>query len=164
MDSSVASELKKLKEDEKLELNVKVSKIMHSLMQQMHLHCDQVLGNMMLKAGVDLSKLDSCICFETAADAGQRSQQLQANMDLVAQSQGKLAPVTGAERYLSVCQLLQVGFALLRHRRPRPVEVLPQRAFELGCLAVQQLLGCGKPPFHTDGQAWLGLEGHQARG
>ena len=134
MDSSVASELKKLKEDEKLELNVKVSKIMdllqkHSLMQQMHLHCDQVLvhpqnragttlvfgevhrkGNMMLKAGVDLSKLDSCICFETAADAGQRSQQLQANMDLVAQSQGKLAPVTGAERYLSVSGSHTVSF------------------------------------------------------
>ena len=59
-------------------------------------------GNTTLKIGVQLSKLLESVAFEISNDPSKRAQQLARNKELVAASNGTLAPVTGAERFLTV--------------------------------------------------------------
>ena len=55
-----------------------------------------------VKVGADRSQLSNAVCIELATEGHAREINIQKNKTLVARAKGKLAPVTGEEKYLSV--------------------------------------------------------------
>ena len=55
-----------------------------------------------VKVGADRSQLSNAVCIELATEGHAREINIQKNKALVARAKGKLAPVTGEEKYLSV--------------------------------------------------------------
>ena len=58
-------------------------------------------GSAIISLGADMAKIQSSVAFEMATEPLQKAKQLQANRDLVSASQGKLANISGQERYLT---------------------------------------------------------------
>ena len=67
-------------------------------------------GGAILSLGFDKEKLQRSVAFEIAADAATRARQFLANKELTKQAQGLVAPVTGAERFLTVASSHVCGF------------------------------------------------------
>ena len=53
-------------------------------------------------SGADLKLVNNSICFEISTDPEKASAQLAANKELVNDSNGHLAPVSGKEKYLTI--------------------------------------------------------------
>ena len=68
--------------------------------------------------GADKSKLAHACAFEMSTVPGRREKQLHFNLNLIEQANGKLAPATGKERYLTIstghtaarCRAINYGF------------------------------------------------------
>lgn len=58
-------------------------------------------GSAIISLGADTTKIQASVAFEMATEPLEKAKQLQANHDLVASSQGKLANISGQERYLT---------------------------------------------------------------
>ena len=54
------------------------------------------------RVGANLRKLDTAWCFELQAKGARRERDLECNRKIVRRAQGILAPITGAERYVTV--------------------------------------------------------------
>ena len=120
------SQIEALKKSNTVELNIKVDKILQALIAQNVAYYTTALpeaflvhpsnrgglmlnhfdvhdkGKTMLKIGVQLSKLVDSVAFELSSDPTKRAKQLDKNKELVSSSKGMLAPVSGAERFLTV--------------------------------------------------------------
>lgn len=60
------------------------------------------VGSKILSIGADMSKLDSAIAIEMAPSGPELDENLNFNKFLIKKSEGMLAPLTGAEKYLTV--------------------------------------------------------------
>ena len=58
-------------------------------------------GSAIISLGADTTKIQASVAFEMATEPLEKAKQLQANHDLVQASQGKLANMSGQERYLT---------------------------------------------------------------
>ena len=58
-------------------------------------------GSAIISLGADTTKIQASVAFEMATEPLEKAKQLQANHDLVQASQGKLANISGQERYLT---------------------------------------------------------------
>ena len=120
------AELERIKDDATLAINSKMQKIMNVLkekglvfdqtlkVQQLMVHPNNRCGMMVsapaahstgfkaLQAGFDLQKLTGGYCVELSKDAVTRRMQFQRNEDLIASSDGMLAPLSQNERYLTL--------------------------------------------------------------
>ena len=65
------------------------------------------------KVGADRSQLTNAVCIELATEGHNREINIQKNRALVARAKGKLAPVTGEEKYLTVGCGHTAGFVKL---------------------------------------------------
>jgi hypothetical protein len=128
------SEIEALKKSDTVELNIKVDKILQALLAHNIAYYTAALpeaflvhpsnrgglmlnhfdvhdkGNTMLKIGVQLNKLVDSVAFEISTDPAKRQHQLEKNRQLVAASNGTLAPVLGGERFLTVGTSHTVAF------------------------------------------------------
>ena len=126
MDTVLKAQVTAIKEDNSLAVNTKCSKMLALLEQgglawkqqllasQVLVHpsnrCGQLIncfdahnkGHMVLSIGCKLEKLNESMCFEVARDATKKQAQIQANTALATAAKGKVASVSGTERYLSV--------------------------------------------------------------
>ena len=59
-------------------------------------------GSSIVSLGADATKLSQSVAFELAINPVTKAQQVKSNQDLVEASQGKLAPLSGQERHLTV--------------------------------------------------------------
>ncbi|CAE7323802.1 unnamed protein product [Symbiodinium sp. CCMP2592] len=65
-------------------------------------HGCHLKGEALAKSGFDMKFLHSAVCFEISHEPSRLAEQLEFNRKLVEQASGLLAPLQGAERYLSV--------------------------------------------------------------
>ena len=126
MDAVLAKELELIRDDQVLAVNTKAAKILNLLTGKglvydqvvppslMPVHCQNRAGKMVnsfdvhekgfqaLKVGWSLEKLGQSYCFELPQSLEDREQQAKAMKLLVESSEGRLAPLTGGERFVSV--------------------------------------------------------------
>ena len=128
------AEIKKLIEDDTLEVNVQATQIMACLaashvsyeaefgpdlffchpsnrggimLNKADMHTK---GAKLMKVGAKLTKLTEAICFEMSKDPAKRQKQVEANERLAEASGNMIAPPTGHERFLTVATSNTVGF------------------------------------------------------
>ena len=64
-------------------------------------HDCHACGSAIISLGADMAKIQTSVAFEISPEPLQKAKQLQANRDLVSASQGKLANISGQERFLT---------------------------------------------------------------
>jgi len=125
MDAKLVAEVKALKDDHQLPINLKWSAIREKLMAagllwtsqekpesflthpsnrgglMLSWHDCHKKGGAILALGADKGKLQKGVAFQMSPDPEVKSKQVSANQQLVQQAHGLLAPVTGSERYLT---------------------------------------------------------------
>ena len=126
MDVELVKQLELIRDDQVLAVNTKAAKIITVLAGKglvydqvvppalMLVHCQNRAGKMVnsfdvhekgyqaLKVGWSLEKLGQSYCFELPQSLEDRDRQVKAMKLLVDSSEGRLAPLTGAERFVSV--------------------------------------------------------------
>lgn len=126
MDAELVKQLELIRDDQVLAVNTKAAKIITVLTGKglvydqvvppalMLVHCQNRAGKMVnsfdvhekgyqaLKVGWSLEKLGQSYCFELPQSLEARDRQVKAMKLLVDSSEGRLAPLTGAERFVSV--------------------------------------------------------------
>jgi hypothetical protein len=178
------SQIEALKKSSTVELNIKVDKILQALIAQNVAYYTTALpeaflvhpsnrgglmlnhfdvhdkGNTMLKIGVQLSKLVESVAFEISNDPIKRAHQLARNKDLVAASNGMLAPVTGAERFLTVGTSHTMAFckAVNANCSTKIEELSSTGVLSLSSILASKQVGNENHPFRSmcaEGWKWL---------